>query len=80
MTINLSQAWMTFSVTLLALVLSGYLGLRRQFFLMAVCLICFFALLTPSVVFGGELCKHIGYANSDKFTYFDQLAELSVSP
>lgn len=65
MTTNLSQAWMTFSFTLLALVLSGYLGLRRQFVLMAVCLICFFTLLTPSVVFGGELCKPIRYADGE---------------
>jgi len=72
MNIDLNEAALTFGVTLMALVLAGYFGLRRRLVLVAVCLGCFFALLTPSVVFGGELCKPSRYADGDTFTYFDQ--------
>jgi hypothetical protein len=56
MATTLSQALVTFSVTLMALIFAGYFGLRRRLVLVAVCLVCFFALLTQSVVYGGELC------------------------
>jgi endonuclease YncB( thermonuclease family) len=72
MNIDVNEAALTFGVTLMALALAGYFGLRRRLVLVAVCLGCFFALLTPSVVFGGELCKPTRYADGDTFTYFDQ--------
>jgi endonuclease YncB( thermonuclease family) len=72
MNIDVNEAALTFGVTLMALILAGYFGLRRRLVLVAVCLGCFFALLTPSVVFGGELCKPTRYADGDTFTYFDQ--------
>ncbi len=72
MNIDVNKAALTFGLTLMALALAGYFGLRRRLFLVAVCLGCFFALLTPSVVFGGELCKPTRYADGDTFTYFDQ--------
>jgi endonuclease YncB( thermonuclease family) len=72
MNIDVNKAALTFGLTLMALALAGYFGLRRRLVLVAVCLGCFFALLTPSVVFGGELCKPTRYADGDTFTYFDQ--------
>ncbi len=72
MNIDVNEAALTFGVTLMALALAGYFGLRRRLVLVAVCLGCFFALLTPSIVFGGELCKPTRYADGDTFTYFDQ--------
>lgn len=72
MNIDVNEAALTLGVTLMALALAGYFGLRRRLVLVAVCLGCFFALLTPSVVFGGELCKPTRYADGDTFTYFDQ--------
>jgi endonuclease YncB( thermonuclease family) len=57
--------------TAAALLLAGYFTLRRRLVLATVCLGCFFALLTPSVVYGGELCKPTRYADGDTFTYFD---------
>jgi endonuclease YncB( thermonuclease family) len=72
MNIDVNKAALTFGLTLVALALAGYFGLRRRLVLVAVCLGCFFALLTPSVVFGGELCKPTRYADGDTFTYFDK--------
>jgi micrococcal nuclease len=58
--------------TAAALALAAYFALRRRPVLATVCIGCFFALLTPSVVFGGELCKPTRYADGDTFTYFVQ--------
>ena len=62
----------TMAVTYGAGMLSVLLGLRRRWVLALICLACFLALLTPQVVYGGELCKPTRYADGDTFTYFDQ--------
>jgi len=62
----------TLGGTAAALLLAGYFTLRRRLVLAVVCIGCFFALLTPSIVYGGELCKPTRYADGDTFTYFDQ--------
>lgn len=77
MEINQNHALMTFSATLLALGLSGYFALQRRIIWAIICIACFFTLLSPSVVFGGEICKPIHYADGDTFTYFDQALGLS---
>lgn len=63
---------MSLGGTAAALLLAGYFTLRRRLVLATVCIGCFFALLSPSIVYGGELCKPTRYADGDTFTYFDQ--------
>ena len=72
MKIDLNYTLMIYTATLAALAFAGFFALRRRVVLAVACLGCFFALLTPSVVFGGELCKPTRYADGDTFTYFDQ--------
>jgi micrococcal nuclease len=43
--------------------------LRGRWILAGVCLLCFFALLRPSVVYGAEVCQPTRYADGDTFSY-----------
>jgi endonuclease YncB( thermonuclease family) len=68
---DLAKVLITLVATLSVLALAGYFAWRRRVAMALVCMGCFFALLSPSVVFGGELCKPTRYADGDTFTFID---------
>lgn len=65
----------TFVATAGALLLAGYFTLRRRLGLALVCMGCFLALLRPSVVLAGEVCKPHHYPDGDTF-YFKRAGEV----
>jgi endonuclease YncB( thermonuclease family) len=69
MNINIQIALMTLAATMGAILLAAYFTLRGRLVLAGVCLLCFFALLRPSVVYGGEACLPIKYADGDTFSF-----------
>jgi micrococcal nuclease len=62
-------ALVTLFATVGALLLAAYFTLRRRLVLAGVCLVCFFALLRPGVVYGAEACMPIRYADGDTFSF-----------
>ena len=61
----------TLAVTVAAFMLAVFFALRKRLFFAAMCLVCFFALLRPSVVLSAELCKPVRYADGDTFTFIN---------
>jgi micrococcal nuclease len=66
---QLSLVLMTLAATVGAFLLAAYFALRRRLMLAGVCLLCFFALLRPGVVYGAEVCQPTKYADGDTFSF-----------
>jgi endonuclease YncB( thermonuclease family) len=67
--VRLTPVIITFTVTVVALVLAGYFALQRRLFLAAISIGCFLVLFNPTAAMSGELCKPIRYVDGDTFNF-----------
>jgi micrococcal nuclease len=67
--VQIAPVIITFTVTVVALILSGYFALQRRLVLAVICMGCFLALFNPTSALSAELCKPIRYADGDTFNF-----------